>query len=95
MAIDEVQAVADTSTPSTQTNTSDCQAPKKVKPRAITCTSSSSLAPNWSCRKAFDNVLKIGKAGSAWASRGEGRGAWIMATFDREVRLTKIKVSWM
>ena len=42
--------------------------------------------------QAFDNKLKIGKKGSAWASRGEGVGAWILATFSRPVKIVKLKV---
>ena len=42
--------------------------------------------------QAFDNKLKIGKKGSAWASRGEGVGAWILATFSRPVEVVKLKV---
>ena len=42
--------------------------------------------------QAFDNKLKIGKEGSAWASRGEGGGAWILATFSRPVKIVKLKV---
>ena len=43
--------------------------------------------------QAFDNKLKIGKKGSAWASRGEGVGAWILATFSRPVEVVKLKVA--
>ena len=42
--------------------------------------------------QAFDSKLKIGKKGSAWASRGEGVGAWILATFSRPVKIVKLKV---
>jgi len=63
---------------------------KKLKPGNITA--SSHIGPVCSCEKAFDNKLKIGKEGSAWASRGEGGGAWILATFSRPVKIVKLKI---
>ena len=44
--------------------------------------------------QAFDNQLKIGKKGSAWASKGEGVGAWILATFSTPVKIVKLKVGF-
>ena len=89
---------------------SKCSGPKvkKLKPGNITCTASSYFGPRWNCKKvtfqnipiypltgqAFDNQLKIGKKGSAWASKGEGVGAWILATFSTPVKIVKLKVGF-
>jgi len=80
------------STPSAPSSTCSGSQIKKLKPGNITCTASSHFGPVWSCKKAFDNKLKIGKKGSAWASRGEGVGAWILATFSRPVKIVKLKI---
>jgi len=53
----------------------------------ITCTASSDYSAQFSCEKAFDN-----DEGSDWASRGEGVGAWIQATFPRPVKIAKLKI---
>jgi len=58
-----------------------------VKPAEIKCTASSEYAERYSCEKAFDN-----DKGSAWASKGEGVGAWIQATFPRPVKIVKLKI---
>jgi len=78
------------STPSAPS--SSCSGSKIKKLKNITCTASSQFGPAWSCKKAFDNKLKMGKRGSAWASRGEGVGAWILATFSRPVKIVKLKI---
>jgi len=85
---------SDSSSSSTPSPSSTCSGSKvkKLKPGHITCTASSHIGPVWSCKKAFDNKLKIGKKGSAWASRGEGVGAWILATFSRPVKIVKLKI---
>jgi len=70
-----------------------CDKVTKVKPNEIVCKASSELARKRNCKKAFDGLLAIGKPGvSAWASKGEGRGAWIQATFSRQVIVKQLKV---
>jgi len=70
-----------------------CDKVIKVKPNEIVCKASSELSRKRNCKKAFDGILAIGKPGvSAWASKGEGRGAWIQATFKRQVIVKQLKV---
>ena len=42
--------------------------------------------------KAFDGVLAMGRKKSAWASRGEGVGAWIHAEFNKMKAVSQIKL---
>ena len=59
----------------------NCSVPVKLSPAG--CSASSELdQERFGCRKAFDGVLAIGKS-VAWASSGEGVGAWIAANFTK------------
>ena len=70
----------------------NCTQPAKFKPKQITCEASSVFNRNFGCKKAFDGKLAIGKAKSAWASKGEGVGAWIKASFNQAYAVTQLKL---
>eukprot|EP00092_Neocalanus_flemingeri_P007315 GFUD01007901.1.p1 GENE.GFUD01007901.1~~GFUD01007901.1.p1 ORF type:complete len:539 (+),score=172.53 GFUD01007901.1:31-1617(+) len=70
----------------------NCTNAKKIQPNAITCEASSEFNRKFSCRKAFDGNLSIGKKKNAWASKGEGVGAWIMANFDQTIAVNQLKI---
>lgn len=89
----KVDALDEAGSNSTAAPDHTCDKITKVKPNEIVCKASSELARKRNCKKAFDGLLAIGKPGvSAWASKGEGRGAWIQATFSRQVIVKQLKV---
>jgi len=70
----------------------ECNDPKTVPGNMIVCSASSTYSRKYSCEKAFDGVLQTNRLGSAWASRGQGVGAWIEANFTKPVIIKEIKV---
>ena len=70
----------------------NCTNEKKIKPNSITCEASSELNRKFGCKKAFDGNLSIGKKKNAWASKGEGVGAWIRAKFDKTYAVNQLKI---
>ena len=70
----------------------NCSSVRKFAPSEVKCTASSEFSPRYSCAKAFDGVLAIGKQKSAWASKGEGIGAWIEARFENLKSIHQLKL---
>ena len=70
----------------------NCTSVRKFKPQEITCTASSELNRRFGCNKAFDGNLSIGKQKNAWASLGEGVGAWIEAKFEGKKAIHQLKL---
>ena len=60
-----------------------------------TCTSSSEYNSRFSCEKAFDGIATkefASEVDTAWASKGEGEGAWIKAKFFEPQWVKKVKL---
>ena len=70
----------------------NCSNVRKFSAKEITCKASSEYDRRYSCMKAFDGVLAMGRKKSAWASRGEGVGAWIHAEFNKMKAVSQIKL---
>ena len=66
----------------------NCHYPKPFDPSEITCQASTELDTESGCKQAF----LVGKKKSSWASKGEGVGAWIKATFPSKKYITKLKL---
>jgi len=93
--IDDVTVEQESTTPIPVGSTlapETCTSPKKVVPSMVNCSASSTFSRKWGCSKAFDGILQTSREGSAWASRGEGVGAWIQAEFNTPVTIKKIKI---
>ena len=70
----------------------NCTTVRKFKPQEITCSASSELNRRFGCSRAFDGNLSIGKQKNAWASLGEGVGAWIEAKFEGKKAIHQLKL---
>ena len=70
----------------------NCTNEKKIQPEAINCEASSEFNRKFGCKKAFDGNLSIGKRKNAWASKGEGVGAWIKAKLDKTYAVNQLKI---
>ncbi|XP_023323017.1 uncharacterized protein LOC111697304 [Eurytemora carolleeae] len=95
--IDDVTVRENTTTPSSDSIDSTlpedtCTHPKAVTSNMISCSASSTYSRKHTCAKAFDGVLQTNRVGSTWASKGEGVGAWIQATFSQEIIIKEIKL---
>ena len=99
-SIDVIDQETETTTPASNTSSSspgsvqkfyNCTSVRKLGPEEITCSASSQFDRRFSCKKAFDGVLAIGRK-NAWASRGEGVGSWIEAGFKRTMAVNQIKI---
>jgi len=88
----ESSSVAGSTTITAKPVFQNCTNEKKIPPSAITCEASSEFNRKFGCRKAFDGNLSIGKRKNAWASKGEGVGAWIMAKFDKTYAVNQLKI---
>ena len=71
---------------------SNCSDVEKFPPSEITCEASSQLHRRYGCKKAFDGLLSVGKKKNSWASKGEGVGAWIKATFSSKKSISQLKL---
>ena len=78
--------------PQDQPRFRNCSEVTKIAPAEVTCTASSQFSRKFSCKKAFDGHLAIGKQRNSWASAGEGVGAWIEARFVDKERQPVVKV---
>ena len=70
----------------------NCSSVEKFPPSEITCQASSQLRRRYGCMKAFDGVCTVGRKKNSWASKGEGVGAWIKATFSSKKLITQLKL---
>ena len=70
----------------------NCSNVRKFSAKEISCNASSEFDRRYSCMKAFDGVLAMGRKKSSWASRGEGVGAWIHAKFNKMKAVNQIKL---
>ena len=70
----------------------NCTNEKKIQPNSIKCEASSEFNRKFGCKKAFDGNLSIGKRKNAWASKGEGVGAWINAKLDKTYAVNQLKI---
>ena len=71
---------------------SNCSNLEKFPPSEITCQASSEFHRRYGCKKAFDGLLSVGKKKNSWASRGEGVGAWIKASFSSKKSISQLKL---
>ena len=71
---------------------SNCSNLEKFPPSEITCQASSEFHRRYGCKKAFDGLLSVGKKKNSWASKGEGVGAWIKATFSSKKSISQLKL---
>ena len=71
---------------------SNCSKVEKFPPSEIRCQASSELNKRFSCKKAFDGHLSVGKKKNSWASRREGVGAWIKASFNSQKSVSQLKL---
>ena len=91
--IDSVEAgQQDESSTSKPGQFSNCSNVVKFPPSEMTCQASSEFHRRYSCKKAFDGLLSVGKKKNSWASRGEGVGAWIKATFTSKKSISQLKL---
>ena len=77
-------------------NGSSCSNLRLLTAKELICTASSEEVSFLSCEKAFDGIATGDWAseirGSAWASNGEGVGAWIKAYFKKPHQVKKIQL---
>ena len=91
--MDSVEAgQQDESSTSKPLTASNCSSVEKFPPSAITCQASSQFHRRYGCKKAFDGLLSVGKKKNSWASKGEGVGAWIKATFSSKKSISQLKL---
>jgi len=97
--IDSIDAYEDDTTENPKTSSStkkpvfqNCTDGRKLKPNEITCKASSEFNKKFGCKKAFDGNLSVGKKKSAWATKGEGIGSWIQATFNKTFAINQLKI---
>ena len=91
--IDSIEArQQDESSTTSPVKYSNCTNVVKFPPSEISCEASSEFHKRFSCQKAFDGHLSVGKKKNSWASRGEGRGAWIKATFNGTKSISQLKL---
>lgn len=91
--MDSVEAgQQDESSTSKPVRFSNCSSVEKFPPSEITCEASSQFHRRFGCKKAFDGLLSVGKKKNSWASKGEGVGAWIKATFSSKKSISQLKL---
>ena len=77
-------------------NGSSCSNLRLLTAKELVCTASSEEVSFLSCEKAFDGIATGDWAseirGSAWASNGEGVGAWIKAYFNEPYQVKKVSL---
>ena len=69
-----------------------CTRVEKFTPSEINCTASTEFNWRHGCMQAFDGISFPGKKRNSWASRGQGVGAWIKATFSSKKSIRQLRL---
>ena len=88
----EVTNQQDESSTKSPLKSSNCTKVVKIPSWEITCEASSEFHKRFGCKKAFDGQLSVGKQKNSWASKGEGVGAWIKASFSSKKSVSQLKL---